>query len=333
MPRNTVSHGERSYRLSALITSLFLCVGVAAEDKPSKSLPYSPSLNLGSMDRSADPCENLYQYACGGWIKNNPIPADQSRTSTYGKLYIDNQRYLWGILEDVSRNDPARNPTQTLIGDYFAACMNVDAIDQLGAAPLHLALENINSVQDSTGLGGAIAYLIKQTDSSSFFFGLGSEQDARQSDTMVGAVYAGGLGLPDRDYYLDDDTAKQENRQKYVEHLAAMFTLLGESDMSAASSAATVMRIETALAAATLTRVERRDPHKIYHRKSQAELKAMVPALDWDAVFQTTGLNSEPWLNITIDTVQSLTIDSAIGRRLQQHNTIGYDIGETDILQ
>jgi endothelin-converting enzyme/putative endopeptidase len=144
-----------------------------------------------------------------------------------------------------------------------------------------------------------VGELIKQMDNSSFFFALGSEQDARQSETMVGAIYAGGLGLPDRDYYLVDDAAKQENREKYVEHVAAMFALLGASDAQASRSAATVMRIETALAGASLTRVERRDPHKIYHRKSLAELQAMVPGLDWDVVFAATGLSPEPWLNVS----------------------------------
>lgn len=291
------NHGIRW--LCTVFTGLLVCTAAVARDEPTQSLPYSPSLNPASMDRSADPCEDLYQFACGGWIENNPIPADQSSISTYGKLYIDNQRYLWGVLEDVSRDLPGRNDTQKLIGDYFAACMNVDGIDQAGLSPLKSSLQAIDDIKNKDELGAVIGALIAQTDSSSFFFAVGSQQDARQSETVIGAVYAAGLGLPDRDYYLADDAARQENREKYVEHLADMFRLLDEPDAQAKSSAATVMRIETALAGASLTRVEQRDPHKIYHPKSLDELKAMAPAMDWVAVFSASGLAPEPWLNIT----------------------------------
>ncbi len=298
MQKKSKPYSSVNVRQLTLITTVLVCSTAMAQDKPTTSLPYSPSLDLTSMDRSADPCQDMYQYSCGGWIENNPIPADQSRTSTYGKLYVDNQRYLWGILEDVSRNEPNRNATQTLIGDYFAACMNVDAVDEAGVVPVRSAMETIEAMTDSSALGATIGYLIALTDSGSFFFGLGSEQDARQSDTMIGSVHAASLGLPDRDYYLDDDPLKQENREKYLEHVAAMFRLLGDSDAAAGISAATVMRIETALAGASLTRVERRDPLNVYHRKSLPELKTMVTVLDWDAVFSATGLNPEPWLNI-----------------------------------
>jgi len=278
--------------------SLFSCIAISAEDQPSTNLPYSPSLDLTSMDRTANPCENFYQYACGGWIKNNQIPADQSRISTYGKLYVDNQRYLWGILEELAQEKKGRNDTQKMIGDYFAACMNLELIDKKGATPMQAELQSIEAMESTADLGKTIGLLISQTDSSSFFFGLGSQQDAKQSETMIGVVHADGLGLPDRDYYLDQEEKKKENREKYIEHVAAMFQLLGQTESEAATSAATVMRIETALASASLTRVERRDPHKTYHRKSLKELEASVPAIDWTELFGKTDLVPEPWLNI-----------------------------------
>jgi putative endopeptidase len=291
--------GGRWGSLLILVLGALIGVASAAEDRPAHHLPYHPSLDTSSMDRAADPCEDLYQYACGGWIRNNPIPADKSRFSTYGKLYLDNQRYLWGLLEEVAQDDPRRNANQKRIGDYFAACMDLDAIDRAGLDPLRPSLAVIDSMAGVETLGATIGNLIAQTDSGAFFFALDSEQDARESDVMIGAVNAAGLGLPDRDYYLAEDAHKKENREKYVEHLAAMFRLLGEAESTAAASAATVMRIETRLARASLTRVDRRDPYKVYHRKALAELKAMVPALDWDALFQTTGLETRPWLNVS----------------------------------
>jgi endothelin-converting enzyme/putative endopeptidase len=127
---------------------------------------------------------------------------------------------------------------------------------------------------------------------------VGSQQDAQDSTVMIGEVIAGGLGLPDRDYYLDASADKEAIRQAYLVHLAAMFELLDEPAQQAAESAAAVMRIESALARASLTRVERRDPHKTYHRKSLEELQAMVPAVAWQPLFSTLGLDPLPWLNV-----------------------------------
>ncbi|MCW8871801.1 MAG: M13 family metallopeptidase [Xanthomonadales bacterium] len=286
-------------RLSITTLTLLISAVLAAEDQPAQSLAYSPSLNLTSMDTSANPCEDFYQFACGGWIRNNAIPADRSRTSTYGRLFVDSQQYLWGLLEEVARDDPNRNATQQLIGDYFAACMDLDTIDGAGAGPLQPSLAAIEAMNDAGALGATIGALIAHSDSSSFFVALGAEQDAKQSDIMIGTVIAAGLGLPDREFYLADDAMKKENRKKYVEHLGAMFRLLGESDTVAAGSAATVMRIETRLARASLTPVEKRDPYRVYNRKSLAELSDLVPALDWEALFAAAGLEAKPWLNVT----------------------------------
>ncbi|HMB59410.1 MAG TPA: M13 family metallopeptidase, partial [Xanthomonadales bacterium] len=267
-------------------------------DQPTRQLPYAPSLDLAAMDPSADPCNDLYQYACGGWIENNPIPEDRSSWSTYAKTYSDNQRYLWGILQDVSVDSPDRNPTQQLIGNYFAACMNVEEIEKLGASPMHSELTAIQRLDDKQSLGPLLGLLINHTDSSSFFVGTGSQQDAEDSSLMIGSIYAGGLGLPDRDYYFDESDDKKKIRASYVRHVEAMFILLGQTQEQATEAARTVMRIESALADATLTQVEKRDPHKVYHRSSLAELQQLTPLVDWSLLFAEIGLSPMPWLNV-----------------------------------
>ena len=145
----------------------------AAADRPYESLPYTPSLDVASMDRTADPCEDLYTYACGGWKKNNPIPADQSSWSVYSKLFVDNQRYLWGILEDAAQPDPGRAPSAQKIGDYFAACMDTAAIESAGATPLKADLERVDALTDRGQLAALLGALHVSTGSQGLFFGCG----------------------------------------------------------------------------------------------------------------------------------------------------------------
>jgi endothelin-converting enzyme/putative endopeptidase len=267
-------------------------------EHPYQMLPYTPSLDAASMDRSVDACEDLYTYSCGGWQKNNPIPADESSWSVYGKLLNDNQHYLWGILEDAAKMGAERTPAQQKIGDYFAACMDVDAIEKVGAAPLTADLARIDAIQDKRALGAWLGELQARTGSSGMFFATAVEQDARDATQVIAAVNAGGIGLPDRDYYLKDDPHSKEARTRYLAHVQRMFELLGDDATAAHADAAVVLRIETALANATLTRVEQRDPYKIYHRQTLAGLQKLAPALDWQAYFTAAGLNPQPWLNL-----------------------------------
>ena len=170
-------------------------------DTPIQSLPYTPGLDTESMDKSADPCVDFYQYSCGGWMRNNPIPADQPAWSVYSKLAQDNQRFLWGILDDLSRNTSGRNANQQKIGDYFAACMDESAVEKLGAAPLKPYLDEINGLTSKKQLPALLAKIHLRTEGNGMFFGFGSDQDFGDSSQVIAFATAGGLGLPDRDYY------------------------------------------------------------------------------------------------------------------------------------
>lgn len=283
----------------ALAMLALAAVPAASDDQPTLALPYTPSLDTAAMDPAADPCEDLYQYACGGWIRNHPIPADQASWSTYGKLYVDNQRYLWGILEDAAARSAGRTPAEALIGDYFAACMDVDRIDALGASPLQTELDLIDRLGRKDDLGALLGRLIATSDSNAWFIAIGSQQDAADARQVIGAVYAGGLGLPDREYYLDDAPDRLRTRAAYHAHVAAMFGLLGATAEEALAAADTVWRIETALARVSLTRVELRDPYRIYHRMTLAELRQLAPGFDWPALFDRTGLDFAAGVNVT----------------------------------
>jgi endothelin-converting enzyme/putative endopeptidase len=283
---------------------LLTAYGVCAEEEagvtesPLTALPYTPSLDPQSIDRSIDPCEDLYTFACGNWQKRNPIPPDQSSWSVYSKLYVDNQRYLWGILEDAAKGGPARSPTQRKIGDYFAACMDEKAIDRAGLAPLQGDLASIDALTDKESLGKLLGSLHLRAANRSAFFGSGSQQDARDSTQVIVGIEAAGLGLPDREYYVKDDEKSVETRARYVDHIGKMLMLAGEPEVVARAHATAVMRIETALAKASLTRVERRDPYKTYHRETLESLHRMAPDFDWRGYFAATGQSPAPWLNV-----------------------------------
>src|SRR6266404_1380941 len=269
------------------------------DDKPIAALPYTPSLDVPSMDKSADPCTDFYQYTCGGWMKNNPIPGDQAAWSVYGKLTVDNQRFLWGILDDLAKKTSGRTVTQQKIGDYFGACMDETAVEKLGAAPLNPALAEIAAVKTKKYLAALLAHEHLTTMSSGLLFNFGSDQDFSDSSQVIAFAVAGGLGLPDRDYYTKTEPKSEEIRQKYLQHIQSMMQLLGDSPDAAKSEAQAIMQIETALAKASLTRVEQRDPHNLFHKMDRKQLKAITPDFDWDTYLKEGGLENVNTFNVT----------------------------------
>ena len=265
--------------------------------QPLTTLPYTPSLDVPSMDRSIDPCQDFYKYSCGGWIKTNPIPADQPRWDVYSKLTEENQRFLWGILVEASKPDPGRKAVLQKTGDYFAACMDEKAVEEQGAKPLDADLRQIAGLRTVRDLGPLLAKL--QLTGVNALFGLGSNQDFDDSSRMMAFVGAGGLGLPDRDYYTKTDAKSVEIRQKYVEHVQKMFELLGDSAATAKTEAQTVMSMETALAKASLTRVEQRDPYNLKHKFNRTKLQALTPSFEWDKYIADSGLWKVEEVNVT----------------------------------
>ncbi len=245
-------------------------------------LPYTPSLDVPSMDRTADPCVDFYQYSCGGWQKKNPIPSDQTSWSVYGKLYQDNLLYLRGILEEAAAAKDRDAVTQKT-GDYYAACMDETSIEKLGAKPMQPDLAEIQAIKSVHDLAPVAAHLHLAGDE--LLFGSGSQPDPDNSDAMIIAVVQGGLGLPDRDYYTKDDPKSKEIRERYLQYVQKIFEMLGDDPAQAKQQAGVVLRMETSLAKASLTRVDQRDPYKVTHKMKLAELRSLAPNFDWTSYF------------------------------------------------
>jgi putative endopeptidase len=269
------------------------------QETPLTELPYTPVLDTQFVDKTVDPCVDFYKYSCGNWNKLNPIPGDQARWDVYSKLTNENQRFLWGILRQAGQAAASRTPNEQKIGDYFQACMDEGAIESAGITPLEPVLSRIANLKSPDDIASYVADEHRQGVDRGVLFGFSSGQDYDNSSRMMAFAWAGGLGLPDRDYYTKTDARSQEIRGKYVEHIAHMLELLGESGPDARADAQMVMKIETALAQASLTRVEKRDPYNLKHKLSTADLRQMYPAFDWDTYFQRIGAPEFQSIDIT----------------------------------
>jgi putative endopeptidase len=252
-------------------------------------------LDLSAIDKSANPCQDFYQFANGSWLANNSIPAAYPAWGVASVLSEQNQEAIHQIVEEAAHNTSApKGSNEQKVGDYYASCMAEDKIEAEGIKPLQPELDLINKIKDQRDLQTEFAHLTGV--GVSVPFGSGSTQDFKNAAEVIFGVNQGGLGLPDRDYYFDEK--RKPIRDEYVKHVAKMFELLGNAPDRAAAEAQTVMGLETKLAEASMTRVDRREPSNIYHRMTLTELQQLTPHIDWAAFFKGVGFTQKADINV-----------------------------------
>jgi endothelin-converting enzyme/putative endopeptidase len=276
----------------ALLIAIFASLSQAQQSSTEK---HEPALDVTAMDRSADPCMDFFAYSCGGWLKNNPIPPDQSSWDTYSKMEDENRARLRGILEAAAAPDPKRSAVQQKIGDYYASCMDETAINAKGAQPLDPLLKRIAALTTKAEIADVAAAM----SDDNVLFEFSSLQDFHDTNQVIAGADQGGLGLPDRDYYTKDDAKSVDLRKAYLAHVQKMFELLGDKSAAAAEAQA-VMRIETALAKGSMTRVDHRDPKNLDHKMTSAELEKISPDFQWSVYFAKVGTPALSSLNVAV---------------------------------
>jgi putative endopeptidase len=257
----------------------------------------SRGLDPKNIDPSVKPCQDFYHFANGNWIKNNPIPPAYSSWGSFTELAEKNNLVLKEIVEAAAKDPhPFKGSNTQKIGDFYATGMDSARIESLGAKPIEADLKRIDDIKDIRGVQKELARF--HVDGVGGVFGLFAGQDQKHSTQVIAQLSQGGLGLPDRDYYLSDDAKLKRNREEYVDHLVAMFKLIGDDQAAAKAEAATVLAFETRLAKASFTRVQRRDPDKNYNKMTQAQLAALTPDFNWPAFFAGIGLSKPGGVNV-----------------------------------
>jgi endothelin-converting enzyme/putative endopeptidase len=277
-----VRHFAAALRASlALLPAALLSLPAPAQSgqEPTAATPNPEDLRVfdnSLIDKSVDPCENFYRFSCNGWFKKNPLPPDQTSYGRFTELYELNRLHLRQILESAAAAPAAsRTANEQKIGDEYASCMDTETINKQGIAPLQPELDRIAALKSAADLPRLLAHLHRIGVNA--FFNMGASQDFADASQVISFYNAGGLGLPERDYYTRTDAKSAEQRKQYVDHVRKMFVLAGEPDTQAAQDAQSVLDLETRLAKASLTITEQRDPQNLNHPTDISTFEKTLP--------------------------------------------------------
>jgi putative endopeptidase len=284
----------RSFRV---LLALLLLSTAAGFSQTGASAKPGAGFSLDNIDKNIDPCVDFYQYACGNWIKNSEIPADRPAWQSFSELQENNLAIDRKILEKAAAGGASRNAIDQKIGDLYGSCMDEKAVDAKGIAPIEPELERIAAVKDKGALIEEIGHLHLVGGTSLFSFY--SSSDLHNADQVIVYINQGGLSLPDRDYYVKDDPDKVEMRKHLAEFATQVFTLAGQTPQQAATSAETVLVVETLLAADSMDRTKTRDPKNRDHKMTRDEAVALAPDLYLNRYFAAVGAPNFTSLNVT----------------------------------
>ena len=264
--------------------------------KPSGNDAHGVDLTI--LDKTCKACEDFYHYASGEWLAKNPVPAAYPSWGRFNELAERNRELLHQILEQAAANAQASaGSNQQKIGDFYASCMDEKQINAAGSKPLDAEFARIEAIHGAGELQAEIARL--QGLGVGALFDFGSTQDEKNSTQVIGGADQGGLGLPDRDYYTKTDDKSKEIRKQYEEHVAKMLALVGDDSAKASTEAKAILEVETKLADASMTRVERRDPEKTYHKMNRAVLQTLTPNWSWENYFQEIGYTNIEFVDVS----------------------------------